>query len=339
MALLDGTPSPEAAVIPEELNASTAASTVAQPYTDLATATAATPAPVYDPYNSGAAQVAADTSFQTGVTAAPGSQYVTPESLVSNQLETLLSQESPLMLQAQEKAKAEANRMGLLSSSMAVGASQGAAMERMTPIAQANAQTYATAQQQQQQTDNQGLLSGQQATNLTQGNIAEGIISSNLTQHSAAINQANQTVQNVFTTSMKAADANAQVLLNDVNNRWNYFSQTAMTDLSNQWSERLLTGQVEQERYNTAMNSSSQIMQNTQTSITTLMQDPDIMSQDPATVANMFNTIYDQAQASIAFIGGLGEVPQADFDTMLDAFDLATEFGTTDIVQTTIPVP
>lgn len=337
MAVLEALPTPVVAEVPTELDATTAATEVATPYTELATATAAAPPPTYQPYESGAAEVATDTAFQTGVTTPEASTYVTPESLVSNQLTSLLSKDSVLMKQAAERSKAEANRMGLLSSSMAVGAGQGEMVRQALPIAQQDAQMYGTAQQQKQQTENQGLLAGQQAANVLQGNIGEGIISAKLTEHSAAINQANQTVQNTFATAMKAADANAQVLLNDVNNRWNYFSQASMTDLSNQWSERLLQGQVEQERYNTAMNSANQIMQNTQTSITTLMQDPDIMSQDPASVANMFNTIYDQAQASMEFIGGLGEVPQADFDTMLEAYDLAVEFGTADTVQTNIP--
>ena len=337
MAVLEGTTQPEPNPIPVELDTAAAdATTVSQPYTDLASSTLTQPPPTYDPYTSAATQVGTDVSFQDTVTTKPTSDYVAPESLVSNQLTSLLDSNSPLMARAAERSKEEANSLGLLSSSMAVGAAQGAMMDRALPIAQQDAQTYATLQQQQQQTENQGLLQGQQAYNTAQGNVAEGIVSAGLTAHSAAINQANQNMQNAFTASMKSADAQGQVMLNDVNNRWNYFIQTSLTDYTKQWDERFLQGQVEQERYNTAMNSANQIMQNTQTAITTLMQDPDIMSQDPAAVANMFNTIYDQSQASMEFIGGLGAIPQPEFDTMLEAFNLAVEFGTTDVVQTPI---
>lgn len=337
MAVLEGVLQPEPQVVPTVgLDPIAAASAVSQPYEELATTTATAPPPTYKPFTSGAEQVGTDVQFQEGVTTAPAQEYVTPESLVGTQLTNLLSTESPLMKQAAARSAAEAQRRGLLSSSMAVGAGQSAMVESMLPVAQQQADVFAKAQQQKQATEGQGVLAGQQAVNVAQGNIAEGIVSAGLTSHQAEITQANQQVQNTFQAAMKAADAEGQVMLSDINNKWNYFTQSSLTDLDKQWSERLLQGQVEQERYNTAMNSANQIMQNTQTAITTLMQDPDIMSQDPASVANMFNTLYDQAQASVEFIGSLGEIPQPTFDTMLEAYDLATEFGTADVVQ--VPV-
>ena len=334
MAILEGVEQPTVPTLPTELTTPELdAAAVADPYTQLATDTATQDVPTYKPFTSAADQVGTDVQFQTGVTAKPTSEYATPESMVSTQLANILSTGSPLMTQAENRAKEQANQLGLLSSTMAVGAGQRAITEAALPVAQQDAQTIAGLEKQRQQVEGQGLLAGQQAENLAQGNIAEGIISAGLTTHQAAVSQANQNVQNSFQAAMKAADAKGQVMLNDVNNKWNFFTQTAMTDFDKQWQQRLLEGQVEQERYNTAMNSANQIMQNTQTSITTLMQDPDIMAQDPASVANMFNTIYDQAQASMNFIGSLGEVPQAEFDVMLDAFDMATEFGTADVVQ------
>ena len=68
---------------------------------------------------------------------------ITPEALVSNQMATLLDQESPYIKTNIAKAKEEANKLGLLSSSMAVGAGRRAAIESALPIAQQDAKTYA----------------------------------------------------------------------------------------------------------------------------------------------------------------------------------------------------
>jgi len=62
--------------------------------------------------------------------------------LVSNQLNDLLSQDSPLMQRAQAHAMEMANNRGLVNSSMAAQAGQSAMIDAATPIAQGNANTY-----------------------------------------------------------------------------------------------------------------------------------------------------------------------------------------------------
>jgi hypothetical protein len=84
-----------------------------------------------------------------------GGSYVTPQSLVSDQLNRFLASDSALMRQAEGDAKRKANSMGLLSSSMAIGAAQGEMMRQALPVAQADAQTYGNAMLQQQQAQNQ----------------------------------------------------------------------------------------------------------------------------------------------------------------------------------------
>jgi hypothetical protein len=58
----------------------------------------------------------------------------------ADELQGLIAKNSPLMQQAETAALQQMNRRGLLNSSMAVGAAQGAVLEKAIPIAQTDAQ-------------------------------------------------------------------------------------------------------------------------------------------------------------------------------------------------------
>lgn len=70
---------------------------------------------------------------------------VTPQSTVAGQLNDLVRQDSPLLQQARTRADQASNQRGLLNSSVAEGAAQNAVISQALPIAQADAQTNATA--------------------------------------------------------------------------------------------------------------------------------------------------------------------------------------------------
>jgi len=72
---------------------------------------------------------------------------ITPSETVNNQLMGLINQNSPYMQSATNRAMEQANARGLLNSSLAVGTGQRAAIDASLPIAQQDAQTYATAGQ------------------------------------------------------------------------------------------------------------------------------------------------------------------------------------------------
>lgn len=72
----------------------------------------------------------------------PTTRNVTEDQLVSSQLQGLLASDSPYMRQAALAAERQSASRGLLSSSMAAGASQAAAMQAAMPIAAANAEAY-----------------------------------------------------------------------------------------------------------------------------------------------------------------------------------------------------
>lgn len=72
-------------------------------------------------------------------------RQVTPNELVQNQLQGLLSQNSAYMNNARLRGMETAARRGLGNSSIAAGASQRSALEAALPIASADAEVYRTA--------------------------------------------------------------------------------------------------------------------------------------------------------------------------------------------------
>lgn len=77
--------------------------------------------------------------------AAPATYVPDANALVSTQMDTLMDKNSSYLQQAGKAGERTAQARGLLNSSMAAGAAQGAAMDRALPIAQQDAQTFAAA--------------------------------------------------------------------------------------------------------------------------------------------------------------------------------------------------
>lgn len=92
-------------------------------------------------------------------------QFVTPESTVAHQLSTLLQTDSPYLTAARNKAKEQANQLGLLSSTMAGGAAERAAIESALPIAQQDAVTFGDVGKQEQSILGQQRIARQGALN------------------------------------------------------------------------------------------------------------------------------------------------------------------------------
>jgi hypothetical protein len=83
-----------------------------------------------------AAPVVADQARTQSATVDPSTMTV------QGQLAGLISSGNPLLVQAQTRAAQQANRRGLLNSSIAVGAGESALYDAALPIAQADAGTY-----------------------------------------------------------------------------------------------------------------------------------------------------------------------------------------------------
>lgn len=95
------------------------------------------------------------------------SPYITPQATVSGQLLDLLGKDSPYLKQATTGAREEAQRMGLLGSSMAIGAAERERIRAALPIAQQDAQLYGTSALDTQKTASEsGLMTQSHTENL-----------------------------------------------------------------------------------------------------------------------------------------------------------------------------
>lgn len=83
-----------------------------------------------------------DASKMAGTMTGSTDNVVGSNSLVSNQLNSLIAQDSPYIQMARTRAAQVANERGLVNSSMAAGAGEAAAIDRAMPIAQQDADTY-----------------------------------------------------------------------------------------------------------------------------------------------------------------------------------------------------
>lgn len=136
-------------------------------------------------------------------------------SLVSNQLNGLLSADNPYMQQATTRGNQEAQRRGLLSSSLAAGAVEGARINAALPIAQQDAQTYANADLQDSAYTQQGNLANQafgQQQSLNQQNFG---YNTQLADQSFGHNQQLQQDQFGFNTQLSDQTFQQNQQLND----------------------------------------------------------------------------------------------------------------------------
>lgn len=102
--------------------------------------------------------IQAPTMAPTGY--APTQRAVDPtKETVQGQLEEIMKSDSPLVAQGRTRSNQEMNARGLLSSSMAIQASDQAAYNAALPIAQADAKTFETASQQNTAAQNDALKS------------------------------------------------------------------------------------------------------------------------------------------------------------------------------------
>lgn len=132
----------------------------------------------------------------TALTAQTTPVTVTPEQTAASQLEDIIASGSPLMQQAEANAKNQMNARGLINSSIGIGAGQSAVIAAATPIAQQDAQTYATAAQQTAAAKNTaGLQDASLGTQTSQYNT--GQTNASLSQAATASNTVAVTAQQI----------------------------------------------------------------------------------------------------------------------------------------------
>lgn len=154
------TPSTPTQPVPYQPIPTSTSPNVADPSGVLGSSTAQAAVPTYN-----VGQAATEFMQNQPTSAQTNQQYISPQATIAGQMTSLLNTDSPWMKVAETRANERANKAGLLSSSMAVGAAHRAAIEQALPVAQGDAATYAQSNLANQNFMNQGVLAGQ-ASNL-----------------------------------------------------------------------------------------------------------------------------------------------------------------------------
>jgi len=257
-------------------------------YQDVASPTV----PEYEKYDNEAAEEDV-TKNESGL------NYVDKDkSTVSGQLNSLLSEESPYLKQARLQGEEASAQRGMLNSSMAAGASQAAAIKAALPVAQQDANTYASAQSKQQ--------TGDIAVNQSK---ADGVVSGYLSEQKANIAAVDTQIQNAFTAAFQGASEANTVLLQDLQNSNNKFLQELQGE-QNLMLQRDRASAATAEMISTQ---ASTIMQNYQISVETLLTDPDFLDLGADAVNNAIKNIQTLAKNTLKFVGSTADVDLSDY--------------------------
>lgn len=264
--------------------------------------------PTYADYN---ASAASDT-LNSEATIKSGLDYVDKDkSTVRGQLSSLLSSDSSYIKQAEEAGKRQAQERGMLNTSMAAGAARSAAIQQALPIAQQDAQTYATAQGMEQSAQNQQTQTK-----------TEAIVSGELSKQNAAIAAADQRLQNQFSAQMQGASESNKVLLQDMQNQ----HQTFLHNMEQEHQALLQQEDITAKKAEYIASSASTIMQNYQISVENMLTDPDFLNLGTEAVNNGINQLQQIARNSINFVGASSGVDLTGFvDAYLADVSVMTE--------------
>lgn len=192
-----------------------------------------------NPWENQTAQPASLTTAQPGLinstaTATPGAITATgydptkttinqPTDTVQGQIKSIIDQDSPLMQQANTRSLQEMNKRGLVNSTMALEAGQGALYSAATPIAQQDASTYSTVNRENTAAANTAKQFGAAAGNTASSQNAQLQTNVNLANTDAA----NKTAQANAANTQQANLANA-----DLANRASQFNASQSNDLT-----------------------------------------------------------------------------------------------------------
>ena len=180
-----------------------------------------------------AAPAATTPPTTTAVNYTPQAFKVTPEQTVSGQIKNIIASGSPLMQQAETHAKNLMQQRGLINSSMAVGAAQGAVIGAAAPIATADAATYAKAASDTTTAQNAALAAGVTATNAASTVNAQIAASTNLAEIQSSTSQEIAKLQSDTTLTAQDKQNQGQEIIADIKSNTTLTAQEKQ-NLSNQ---------------------------------------------------------------------------------------------------------
>lgn len=188
----------------------------------------------------------------------PKAFAVTPDQTVVSQLKGIIDSGSPLMQQAETRAKNAMNSRGLINSSMAVGAGQDAVIAAATPIATADAATYERAATNTTQGQNTALAAQAAAKNtagLQDAQLQTNTSQFNAGQQNAALSAA-AGASNTVALQAQQNEANLQ------NIKTNRATDLQIAQLTEANKNILQSSSIAGQLYNTSLANLSAIISN-----------------------------------------------------------------------------
>lgn len=235
-----------------------------------------------------------------------GTSYIDPEGTVEKQLSDLIDSDSQYMQLAEKRAQEKAASMGLLGSSMAVGAAHRAAIEKALPIAQQDAKTYATAMLEEQKTKNEMSRM-----------IAESDLSALAREHAYDIDteklKFNKQMDLIADQAKMAGNAELELATTKMKAEWEAQTQEHLKRLDAELTMKMEQQQLDAQERLQATTSASQVMASAFGTINDLMGNADFMAGyagNPQGLQNVFNNFLNLAKSQVKFIGassGLNE--------------------------------
>lgn len=191
-------------------------------------------------------------------TYSPNAYEVAPKATVASQIKDIISSGSPLMEQAETSARNAMNARGLINSSQAITAGQDSVYRAATPIATADAATYAQAGRDTTNAQNTALASEALAKN-TAG-LQDATQKTATSQFNAG--QTNAAMSAAAGASNAVALQGQQNTANLQNIKANRDADIAITNLTNANHTLLQTSQGAQALYSQMLQNLSNIIQN-----------------------------------------------------------------------------
>lgn len=228
-----------------------------------------------------------------------GSTYLPAEALVSNQLNTLMDADSDYQRIQERKAKEQAADIGLLGSSAAVGATRRAAIESALPIAQQDAETFAKAALQEQNTYNE--ISRMKAESDLSGAARDHVYDIDVNK-----GKLNATITQIAEAAKLEGNVAAEMALTEVKNQWDAEVKSSLAELEASLQERLQSQEISAREKEWASSNSSQVMAAAYGSVNDLLANAEFMASydgKEKEMVQVFNNFINFAKDQVGFIG------------------------------------
>ena len=255
-----------------------------------------------------------------------GKSYIDPEGTVAGQLESLLDSDSAYMTNAKRRADEKAASLGLLGSSMAVGASERAAIESALPIAQQDAKTYATAMLEEQKTSNE--MSRMKAESDLSAYAREHVY--NIDTEKAKFNKQ---MELIGQQAANMGNAEVDMALQKARLTWDAETKEHLAKIDAELTMKMNQQEIDAREREYASTTSSQIMAAAYGTINDLMGNADFMAgyaDNPDGLTRVFNNFINLAKDQVRFIGASAGLTEEYLDPDSGYLEFIGEWATVD---------